>query len=409
MDKNITEATPAPAQNLFRPSRHPCAARARGTAGGVLLQDAQHLPLPRHDPADQVMSAEDLADATLTIGGLGVALAFEGGASAPGRLGRGAPALRHAGPLAWDAGRETPPRLRVRDGQAADADHPELLADGRLWTLRRDPATGARRLAILGCPWGPLSMTLDLDPPMGGPLSGVLSLGPPPEGRSKVPLGYPLMPLLWTILLGRLGEADGGLLCHACGVVTPAGDGLLFAGFSGAGKSTTSRLWRAACPGAAILSDDRVILRRDSVLPLRLHPARHPLARGRRGSQHGPRPAAPPPDPGPLPRRPHQPPCSPAAGPRRRAASCPHDPAHLGRRRHRLPPCPSPPPPANPSPSPAGTSPQTRRPFLNCCLDTLSMTHRERPILRPRVIMESCCAKGLPPTCPLPALAPGRG
>ena len=205
-----------------------------------------------------------MSDATLTIGGLSVAFTFEGDASAR---------------VAWDTAHRAfvapvvpgvPPAacLRVRPGAAGDTDCPELLADGRLWTLRRDPATGARRLAILGCPWGPLSMTLDLDPPCGdGPLFGVLSLGPPPPGQDHVPLGYPLMPLLWTILLGRLAEDVAGLLCHACAVVTPAGDGLLFAGFSGAGKSTTSRLWRAACPAATLLSDDRVILRRDPLSP----------------------------------------------------------------------------------------------------------------------------------------------
>ena len=204
-----------------------------------------------------------MPDSTLTIGGLSISLSFEDGA---------------ASRVAWDRAHRPfvtplpsvcPPAasLRVRDGVAGPGNHPELLADGRLWTLRRDPATDARRLLILGCPWGPLSMTLDLSPPDDGPLSGVLSLGPPPEGREFVPMGYPLMPLLWTILLGRLGEAEGGLLCHACGVVTPAGDGLLFAGFSGAGKSTTSRLWRAACPEASVLSDDRVILRRDPASP----------------------------------------------------------------------------------------------------------------------------------------------
>jgi hypothetical protein len=47
------------------------------------------------------------------------------------------------------------------------------------------------------------------------------------------------------------------LLVHACGISWQGG-GYLFVGSSGAGKSTTARLWRAA--GAAILNDDRIVL-----------------------------------------------------------------------------------------------------------------------------------------------------
>lgn len=211
-----------------------------------------------------------MADVTLTIGGLSVALAFDGGSASQVEWDRAHRPFVTPGPFQLGEGTALAARLRVQGGtveDTEDVDYPELLADGRLWTLRRNPRSDARRLAILGCPWGALCMTLDLDPPGNGPLSGLLRLGPLPEGRSHVPLGYPLMPLLWTLLLGRLEERNAGLLCHACGVVTPAGDGLLFAGFSGAGKSTTSRLWRAACPGATILSDDRVILRRDPASP----------------------------------------------------------------------------------------------------------------------------------------------
>ena len=237
---------------------------------------------------------------TLTIGGLSVALAFEGGAASQVDWDGAHRPFVTSGPPTWMAGRVCAARLRVRAGAAADADHPELLADGRLWTLRRDPRTDARRLAIHGCPWGALSMTLDLDPPGDGPLSGLLRLGPPPGDRPHVPLGYPLMPLLWTLLLGRLGEDEAGLLCHACGVVTPAGDGLLFAGFSGAGKSTTSRLWRAACPDATVLSDDRVILRRDLSSPTGFTLHGTPWHGDAEEVSTGQRPAPPPPDPGPF-------------------------------------------------------------------------------------------------------------
>jgi hypothetical protein len=70
------------------------------------------------------------------------------------------------------------------------------------------------------------------------------------------PLEYPLDELLMIHRLA-LGE---GVEVHALGVVDDAGLGHLFLGHSGAGKSTTARLWKAQ-PHARILSDDRIILR----------------------------------------------------------------------------------------------------------------------------------------------------
>lgn len=69
-------------------------------------------------------------------------------------------------------------------------------------------------------------------------------------------LEYPLDELLMVNLLS-LGK---GVEVHACGLMTAAGDGYLFPGVSGAGKTTMARLWEKA-PGAVILSDDRIILR----------------------------------------------------------------------------------------------------------------------------------------------------
>jgi hypothetical protein len=71
------------------------------------------------------------------------------------------------------------------------------------------------------------------------------------------PLEYPLDELL---MIHRLSKGAGVEL-HACGVLAPDGVGRLFVGHSGAGKSTTSRLWLAH-PGTRVLSDDRIILRR---------------------------------------------------------------------------------------------------------------------------------------------------
>ncbi len=71
------------------------------------------------------------------------------------------------------------------------------------------------------------------------------------------PLEYPLDELLVTnwLALGR------GVEIHGCGIVDSSGAGYLFAGHSGAGKSTIARLWQAQ-PDVTILSDDRVILRK---------------------------------------------------------------------------------------------------------------------------------------------------
>lgn len=72
------------------------------------------------------------------------------------------------------------------------------------------------------------------------------------------PLGYPLDELLFLHFLA-LGK---GALMHGCGVIDAKGRGHLFLGQSGAGKTTMARLWEGE-PGVSILSDDRIILRRN--------------------------------------------------------------------------------------------------------------------------------------------------
>lgn len=74
--------------------------------------------------------------------------------------------------------------------------------------------------------------------------------------RAVYPLDYPLDELLMLNLLARGRGAE----LHSCGVVDGDGRGFLFLGQSGAGKTTTARLWEQR-EGAAILSDDRIILR----------------------------------------------------------------------------------------------------------------------------------------------------
>ena len=69
-------------------------------------------------------------------------------------------------------------------------------------------------------------------------------------------LEYPLDELLMMNLLTQ----GRGVEVHACGLEDSDGQGYLFVGHSGAGKTTTARLWQKE-GGVQVLSDDRIILR----------------------------------------------------------------------------------------------------------------------------------------------------
>jgi hypothetical protein len=70
------------------------------------------------------------------------------------------------------------------------------------------------------------------------------------------PLGYPLDELL---IMHRLTQ-ERAIELHGVGIVGPDGASNLFIGHSGAGKSTTARLW-TSLHDVEILSDDRIIVR----------------------------------------------------------------------------------------------------------------------------------------------------
>jgi hypothetical protein len=70
------------------------------------------------------------------------------------------------------------------------------------------------------------------------------------------PLDYPLDEVLVANLLGR----GRGVELHGCGVIDRDGRGHLFVGQSGAGKTTTGKVWLRES-GIDIVSDDRVIVR----------------------------------------------------------------------------------------------------------------------------------------------------
>jgi len=77
-----------------------------------------------------------------------------------------------------------------------------------------------------------------------------------PLGQPLYPLEYPLDELLLVNLLAQ----GRGVDVHACGASDSKGNGHLFVGRSGAGKTTLARLWQNQS-GITILSDDRIILR----------------------------------------------------------------------------------------------------------------------------------------------------
>ena len=72
----------------------------------------------------------------------------------------------------------------------------------------------------------------------------------------QAPLAYPLDELL---IMHRLTQ-ERAIELHGVGIVGPDGASNLFVGHSGAGKSTTARLW-TALHNVEILSDDRIIVR----------------------------------------------------------------------------------------------------------------------------------------------------
>ena len=123
-----------------------------------------------------------------------------------------------------------------------------LFVSGGLWTVYRH----GRHLLYL------------VREPVRGrpPLSALVIDDARRRGRLFVPetrplaLHYPLDELIFQHHLAR----HGGMEVHACGVAW-RGRALLFCGASGAGKTTTARLWRRHRPPAEVLSDDRMVVR----------------------------------------------------------------------------------------------------------------------------------------------------
>jgi len=75
------------------------------------------------------------------------------------------------------------------------------------------------------------------------------------NGKEADPLEYPLDGLV----LYYLAAIRGDIMIHASGV-NISGQGYIFSGVSGKGKTTIAKLWQEA--GAGVIHDDRLILRR---------------------------------------------------------------------------------------------------------------------------------------------------
>ncbi len=179
-----------------------------------------------------------------------------GGVTLSVRADRPTPALalpaRH-GPFVPSRGRDID--LTLRPCPPPPVAPSDLLFDsGGTWRVYR---RGPGLLYVFRPPMGdgPPARAVEIDALR---RRGTLYLPDSPVSRSRgFALSYPLDELLFQHHIARAG----GLVVHACGMVVE-GRALLFCGRSGAGKTTTARLFRRHFPRAQVLSDDRIVLRR---------------------------------------------------------------------------------------------------------------------------------------------------
>jgi len=144
--------------------------------------------------------------------------------------------------------------LELREEPVPSTEGTELLFDsGSVWRVY---GRGDARLYTFRTPAlePPLYKAVAIDAALS---RGTLYFPRPRRGRRpRLALDFPLDELLFQHRFAH----EGAMEVHACGVVYRGG-AVLFCGQSGAGKSTTARLWRRVRPGTTILSDDRIVLR----------------------------------------------------------------------------------------------------------------------------------------------------
>src|SRR5438034_10696029 len=138
--------------------------------------------------------------------------------------------------------------VTVRRMQHYEPPRGECLFDsGLVWSLHRDGD----------------ALRIECRSPVFGPNPYKIAIFDEALTRAEVfaapvtdPLEFPLGELLFNALLTKRGAIE----VHACGVIEN-GEGTLFLGNSGDGKTTTARLWQQANPHAQLVSDDRVTRR----------------------------------------------------------------------------------------------------------------------------------------------------
>jgi hypothetical protein len=146
--------------------------------------------------------------------------------------------------------------LGPSSGRAARPAGRTLFETGSVWRLEE---VGEHRLLTFRSPiFGRepyLAVEFDREYTRG---EGETLVGGPILSQNELhPFVYPFDEVVFLARLSR----GRGVLVHACGLVI-GGRGLLFLGTSGAGKSTTARLWKER-GGVTILSDDRIVIRPD--------------------------------------------------------------------------------------------------------------------------------------------------
>jgi hypothetical protein len=147
-------------------------------------------------------------------------------------------------------------RISARWGDLSAENHGEMLFDsGALWQLYRQ--NGSYHFRFTSPTFGSIPYKVArFDTNFA---SGEVILHRPffDIDQTIYPLEYPLDELLVLNLLA----GQEGIEVHGCGVVDDQGEGYLFLGQSGAGKSTMAKLWQKR-KEVKILSDDRIILRK---------------------------------------------------------------------------------------------------------------------------------------------------
>ena len=145
--------------------------------------------------------------------------------------------------------------LGPSSGRVVSRSRGRMIFDtGSVWRLEE---SGDSRLLTFRSPlFGTepyLAVEFDTDYTIG---RGETLVGGPHLGQGELhPFVYPFDEVVFLARLAR----GRGVLVHGCGLIHEE-QGILFLGTSGAGKTTTAKLWRQHAR-ATILSDDRIVIR----------------------------------------------------------------------------------------------------------------------------------------------------